>query len=82
MAYTAVQACSGVVVVGVKVVRLHIFHVACGINEAIRQVHVDGHYVPIVVDKEAEGAPLTWVTPSFEGIMCHFQVNLYVGHEV
>ena len=42
----------------------------------------DGHYAPIVVDKEAEGTPLAQVIPSFKGIMHHFQVNLYVGHEV
>ena len=43
---------------------------------------MDGHRTPIVVDKEAEGTPLAWVTPSFKGIMCSFQVNLYVRHEV
>ena len=64
------------VVAGVKVVRLH------GINEAIRQVCGDGHHAPIVVDKEAEGAPLARVTPSFKGIMCQFQVDLYVRHRV
>ena len=26
--------------------------------------------------------PLTWITSSFKGIMCHFQVNLYVRHKV
>ena len=67
---------------GVKVVWLHILHIACQKNEAIRQVHGDGHRAPIVVDKEAEGTPLAQVTPSFKGIMHHFQVNLYVRHEV
>ena len=76
------QACSGRVVVGVKVVQLHILHVARGINEAIRQVHGDGHYAPIVVDKETEGMPPTQVTPCFKGIMCHFQVDLCVRHKV
>ena len=36
----------------------------------------------IVVDKEAKGMPLTWITSSFKGYVCCFQVNLYVGHEV
>ena len=67
---------------GVKVVWLHILHVAHGINEAIRWVHGDGHHTPIVVDKEAEGVPLAWVTPGFKGIMHRFQVDLYVGHKV
>ena len=26
--------------------------------------------------------PLAWVTPSFKGVTCCFQVNLYVRHEV
>ena len=60
-------------------VHIHILHVAHGINEVIRRVHGDGHYTPIVVDKEAEGVPLAQVTPSFKGIACHFQVNLYGG---
>ena len=37
---------------------------------------------PIVVDKEAEGMPLTWITSSFKGIVCHFQVDLYVRHKI
>ena len=61
---------------GVKVVWLHILHVARGINEAIRWVHGDGHHTPIVVDKEAEGVPLARVTPGFKGIMHRFQVDL------
>ena len=44
--------------------------------------HGDGHHAPIVVDKEAEGVPFAWVTPSFKGITRCFQVNLYVGHKV
>ena len=73
---------SGGVVVIVKVVQLHILHIACGMNEAISWVHGDRHYAPIVVDKEAEGASLTQITSSFKGITCRFQVDLYVGHEV
>ena len=45
-------------------------------------VHGDQHHTLIVVDKEAKGVPLTWITSSFKGIMCHFQVDLYVGHKV
>ena len=82
MAYAAMQTCSGRVVAGVEVVQLHILHVAHGINEAIRRVHGDGHHAPIVVDKETEGTPLAQVTPGFKGIMCRFQVDLYVRHEV
>ena len=82
MAYAVVQVSSGRVVVGVEVVQLHVLHIARGINEAIRCVHGDRHYAPIVVDKEAKGTPLTQITSSFKGIACCFQVNLYVGHEV
>ena len=71
MAYAVVQACSGQVVVGVKVVWLHILHIAHGINEAVRWVHGDGHCIPIFVDKKAKGMPLAQVTPSFKGIVCH-----------
>ena len=67
---------------GCPVVQLHILHVACGINEAIGWVSGDGHHAPIVVDKEAEGAPLAQVTPGFKGVTHHFQVDLYVRHEV
>ena len=82
MAYAAVQVSSSGVVTGVEVVWLHILYIAHGINEAIRWVHGDRHYTPIVVDKEAEGAPFTWTVSSFAGIACCFQVDLYVGHEV
>ena len=73
------QASSGRVVAGVEVVQLHVLHIAHGINKAIRWVHGDRHHALIVVDKEAEGMPLTWITSSFKGIMCHFQV---VRHKV
>ena len=76
------QVSSGRVVVGVEVVQLHILHVAHGINEAIRWVRGDRHHALIVVDKETEGMPLTWITSSFKGITCRFQVDLYVGHKV
>ena len=82
MAYAAAQASSGRVVVGVKVVQLHVLHIAHGINKAIRWVCGDRHHVPIVVDKEAEGTPLTQITSSFKGVVCCFQVDLYVRHEV
>ena len=82
MAYAVVQMCSGRVVAGVKVVQLHILHAAHRTNEAIRQVRGDGHHIPVVVDKEAEGTPLAQVTLSFKGIVHHFQVDLYVRHEV
>ena len=26
--------------------------------------------------------PPTWITSSFKGVVCHFQVDLYVGHKV
>ena len=61
---------------------LHILHVAHGINEAIGWVCGDRHYTLIDVDKESEGTPLTWVTPSFRGVARCFQVNLYVRHKV
>ena len=35
-----------------------------------------------VVDKEAKGVLLTWITSSLKGIACHFQVDLCVRHEV
>ena len=82
MAYAAVQESSGKVVVGVKVVQLHVLHLAHGINEAIRWVCGDQHHALIAVDKEAKGAPLTWITSSFKGVKSRFQVNLYVRHKV
>ena len=51
-------------------------------NEAIRRVRGDQHYTPIVVDKEAEGTPLTQITSSFKDIVHRFQVDLYVRHRV
>ena len=81
-AYAVVQACSDWVVVGVKVVQLHIPHIACGVNEAVRWVCWDGHCTPIVADKKTKGMPLARVTPSFKGVMCHLEVSLYIGHKV
>ena len=80
MAYAVVQVSSSGIVVGVKMVWLHVLHIAHGINQAIRWVHGDQNYTPIVV--EAEDTPLTQITSSFKGIACHFEVNLYVAHEV
>ena len=82
MAYAAAQVSSSRVVAGVKVVQLHILHVAHGINEAIRWVCGDQHHALIVVDKEAKGVLPTWITSSYKGITCHFKVDLYVRHEV
>ena len=82
MAYAVVQASSGRVVAGVKVVWLHLLHVAHGINEAIRQVCGDRHQALVVVDKETKGVLPTWITSIFKGITCCFQVELYVRHKV
>ena len=77
-----VQVSSGGFVVGVKVDWFHVLHIARGINEAIRRVCGDRHHALIVVDKEAKGMPPTWITSSFKGVVCCFQVDLHVRHEV
>ena len=77
-----VQACSGWVVAGVKVIQLYIPHVAHQVNEAVRSVCGDGHGTPIVADKEAKGMPLARVNPSLKSITHCLEVNLYVSNKV
>ena len=64
MAHAVVQAYSRWVVVGVKLVWLHIPHVAHWVDEAVWQIHGDGHGAPIIADKEAKGVPLAGTTPA------------------
>ena len=56
--YAVEQAFSSWYVAGVKVVWLHVPHVACGVNEAVMWVHGDGHCAPIVADKKTKDVPL------------------------
>ena len=67
---------------GVKVVRLQVPHVACGVNEAVRQVCGDGHCTPIVADKKAEGMPLAGVIPGLKSIAHCLEVDLYILNKV
>ena len=82
MTYAVVQVCSSQVVVGVKVVWLHVPHVACGVNEAVRWVCGDRHCAPIVADKKAKGVPLARVTHGFKGITHCLEVDLYISNKV
>ena len=63
-----VQACPHWVVVGVKVIWLGVPHIAVGVDEAVRQVHWNGHGAPEVADKEAKGVLLAGVTRSLNSI--------------
>ena len=63
-AHAVMQVCSCQVVVGVKVVWLHVPHVAHWVDEAVQRIHGDGHGTPIVADKEAKGTPLAGVAPA------------------
>ena len=80
--YAVAQACSSQVVVGVKVVWFHIPHIARWVDEAVRQIHGDGHGAPIVADKEAKGLPLAGVAPGLKSIAHHLEVNLYILNKV
>ena len=82
MTYAVAHACSSRVVADVRVVWLYIPHVACRVNEAVRQVRGDGHGAPIVADKEAKGIPLARVMPGLKSIMRCLEVNLYVLDKV
>ena len=82
MTYAVVQVGSSWVVVGVEVIWLHFPHVTGRVDEAVRQVHGNGHGAPIVADKEAKGAPLAGVTSSLKSILSHLEVNLYVPDKV
>ena len=82
MANAVVQACSCWVVACIKVVWLHVPHIARWVDEAVRQICGNGHGTPIVADKEAKGAPLVGVTPSLKSIPCHLEVDLYIPDEV
>ena len=82
VAYAVVQACSSWFVVGIKVVWLHIPHIAGGVDEAIWQICGNRHGAPIVADKEAKGTPLTVIAPGLKSVPHHLEVNLYVLDEV
>ena len=82
MTYAVVQACSGQVVVGVKVIWLYVPHIAHGVNEAVRWVLRDRHGAPMVADKEAKGTPLAGVTPSLKSIVCCLEVDLYILNKI
>ena len=66
---------------GVKVIWLHIPHVAHRVNKAVRWVREDGHGAPIA-DKESKGMPLAGVTPGLKNIMHHLEVDLYICNKV
>ena len=80
--YAVAQACSSRVIAGVKVVQLHVPHVAHGVNEAVRQVCGNGHGTPIVADKEAKGMPLAGVAPGFKSVVHCLVVDLYICNKV
>ena len=82
MANAVAQVCSHWVVVGIEVVWLHVPHIAHWVDEAVWQIHGNGHGTPIVADKEAKGMPLARVTPGLKSVLCHLEVNLYVPDEV
>ena len=80
--YAAVQVGSSQVVAGVKVIWLHIPHIIGWVDEAVWQIHGNGHGAPVVADKEAKGAPLAGVTPGLKSILRCLEVTLYVLDEV
>ena len=82
MTYAVVQACSGQVVAGVKVIWLYLPHITHRVDEAVRRVHGDRHGTSVVADKEAKGAPFAGVAPGLKSIMCCLEVNLYVPDKV
>ena len=82
MAHAAVQVCSHWVVVGVKVVWLHIPHVTRGVDEAVQWIHGDGHCTPIVADEEAKSTPLASFAPGLKSITHHLEVTLYILDKV
>ena len=71
MAYTTMQVHPHQIVVGVKMIWIHISYVAGGIYQAVRQVCGDGHGTLKVTDEKAKGAPLAGITSSLQSIMCH-----------
>ena len=80
--YAAAQACPYRVVVGIKVVWLHVPHIAGWVDEAVWRVRGNIHGAPKVADKEAKGMPLAGAAPSFKSILCCLEVNLYVLDKV
>ena len=82
VAHAAVQMCSQWVVVGVKVVWLHIPHIARWVDKAVWQICGDRHGAPIVADKEAKDKPLAGVTSGLKSVSHHLEVALYVLNKV
>ena len=81
-AHAVAQACSHRVVVGVKVVWLHIPHIAHWVDEAVWRIRGDRHCTPIVADKEAKSVPLARVASSLKSIMHHLEVTLDIFNKV
>ena len=79
--HAVVQACSCQVVVGIKVVWLHIPHIARWVDEAVQQICGDGHCTPIVTDEEARGTPFAQVAPSLKSVVCRLEVTLYIPNK-
>ena len=62
-------------------VGVHTLHVTCGVDQAVRWVCGDGHSTPKVLHGEAEGMPLTGITPGIQGFLYLLEVNLDVVDE-
>ena len=82
MANPVAQVCPHWVIAGVKVVWLHIPHIAGGVDKAVGWVCGNRHGTPKIADKEAKGVPLTRVTSGLKSIMCCLEVDPYVLDEV
>ena len=63
-AYAAMQTCPCQIVVGVKVIWIHIPHVAGGVYQAVRWVCQDGNGAPKVAEKKAKSMPLAGIASS------------------
>ena len=81
-AHAAMQVHPCWIVVGVKMIWIHISYLAGGVYQAVRRVCGDGHGTPKDADKKAKGMPLARIASGLKSITCYLKVNLHVLDEV
>ena len=81
-AYAVTQVCPCQIVVGVKMIWIHISYIAGGVYRAVSRVCGDRHGTPEVSDKKAKGTPLARIAPSLKSVTHCLKVDLYVFDEI
>ena len=82
MAYAMMQVRPCQIVVGVKMIWVHISYAAGGVYQTIRGGLWGWPWHPQSCYKKAKGVPLAEITSGIKSVACHLKVNLYLLDEV